>query len=202
LILHIKRRIGDVMKRYLIFSRGMVLLAGIACCVAFLLFVSGCTEGSEWLGGEPAPSFAKTVSPDEPREVTWVDVDTVAPTADPCIPQPTNAVPAGYEVETGIGKDPITGEITVKINGGKGLSLLQSIEVRVVHPDGSDELKVINQPKVNEEVTIPGTKDGSDRVVIMKTYSNAEIYYTDDFLIGGRTLRTGGQSGGGGGGGC
>ncbi|KQC05375.1 MAG: hypothetical protein APR53_07855 [Methanoculleus sp. SDB] len=172
-----------------------MLLASIACCAALLLFVSGCC-----LLAAPGPAPAKTVSADQPREATWVEA-TAAATADPCVPQPTDAVPAGYEVETGIAKDPITGEITVKVNGGKGLSLLQSMEVRVVHPDSSDECKVINQPKVNDEVTIPGTKDGSDRVVIEKTYSNGAIYITDDALIAGRELRTGGQ-GGGGGGGC
>ncbi|NYT05339.1 MAG: hypothetical protein GKC04_03050 [Methanomicrobiales archaeon] len=174
------------------FSGPFLLLAGIACCTALLLFACGCCEAV------PAGPPVKTVSPDQPREVTWVE-ETAA--ADPCVPQPTDAVPNGYAVETGISKEPITGDITVKVVGGEGLSLLQHMDVSVMRPDGTSSTRGLDQPKVNDEVTLPGTKDGSDRVTIEKTYLNGHTYVTDDLLLGGRELRTGGQ-GGGGGGGC
>ncbi|MBN1193749.1 MAG: hypothetical protein JXA08_00125 [Methanomicrobiaceae archaeon] len=165
----------------------MLVHAGILCLTVPLLFTCGCC--GFFVDEGPAPGYGIPSEPIATAEVPY-----------PVLPQPTVAVPAGYEVDTGITKDPITGDITVKVNGGKGLSLLEKITVRVEHPDGSWDEKYLYEPKVNTEVTIPGTKDGNDRVVIRKTYLNSQTYITDDTLVAGRELRTGGQSGGGGGG--
>ncbi|MBN1193748.1 MAG: hypothetical protein JXA08_00120 [Methanomicrobiaceae archaeon] len=182
-----------MMKRKRILSPITLMLAGMVCCAGLLLFSCGCCEAVGVTVEKPAK---------QPAAPPLSEEQAAAPTPDPCIPQPTDAVPAGYEVETGISKEPITGDITVRVNGGKGISLMEIMYVTVVHPDGSSSQTAMSKPKVNDEVTLRGTKDGSDRVKIEKRYLNGQTYTTDDTLVAGRELRTGGQGGGGGGGGC
>jgi hypothetical protein len=185
---------GDVMHKHRNACTITLMHAGIVCLAVLLLLTCGCLLKDK-ADTEPAETIGDIIEETVVKDKSPVD------NSDLFIPQPTDAVPAGYEVETTIRKEPIIGGIIVTINGGKGFPLLQTVEVTVVRSDGSSDVISVSEPTMNCDISIMGTKDGIDRVIITKTYSNGATYITDDMLISGREIRTGGQSGGGGGGG-
>jgi hypothetical protein len=124
---------------------------------------------------------------------------TAVPTPDPLKPEPTDQLPDNLGVDTTIAKDPITGEITVRVNGGPGMSMLNSVAVQVTNADGRNHTAGIDEPRAGSEVTLPGSKTGNDRVEVEKTYKNGQTYRTDDVLLKGRDLSSAGGSSSGGG---
>jgi hypothetical protein len=140
-------------------------------------------------------------SPKKSEVVVITNAPTPAPTPD-LQPNPTDFVPASLEVETDVQKDPITGEITVRVDGGMGMNLIDFISVSSIGEKGEEDYKEIRNPKVGDEVSLKGTPDGKDRVTIYKSYKNGKDFITDDMVLEGRDTASSGGSSTGGGGSC
>lgn len=168
-------------------------LTAKALCALFIIsvffagmIVAGC-------GGTPSKDTTVVVLTRDPTPVPTPDLQ----------PNPTDFVPASLEVETDVQKDPITGEITVRVDGGRGMNLIDYIAVSSIGEKGEEDQKEIRNPKVGDEVKLKGTPDGKDRVTVYKHYKNGQDYITDDMVLEGRdTASSGGSSTGGGGGSC
>jgi hypothetical protein len=143
---------------------------------------------------------------DKPSRTPVTPLDQITPTMPPTPdlqPKPTDQVPRNYDVGTDIEKDPITGEVSVRVAGGEGMQLLDYIIVDVTSENGNSDEEILWNPKVGDEAKLKGDPTGKDRVTVTKGYKNGEEYVTDDKVLEGRdTASSGGSSTGGGGGSC
>jgi hypothetical protein len=173
------------------------MTSGVIKGVLALLLISALAAGM-MVAGCGEKKTADTGSGDSGGEKAY---DVVDVPVDPMVPQPTDALPPQYEVHTGVKKDPITGEITVTVQGGAGMGLLTQIEARSTceNQEGKSIWWVVENPTVGQEIKLGGVKDGSDRVEILLTYQNGHTYRVYDDVLAGRDLSSAGGSSSGGG---
>ncbi len=148
------------------------LISVIAVLVA-LLVAAGCTGG----GGQttPAPTAA-------PTEVQTLAVSTtVLPTAagGSTQPGPTQTLPPATPVSFTVEKaGTYSTTIITTFDGGKGMSGVNKVDVRVTRADGTVVTGVL-KPMKGETVELEGTK-GTDRVEVIVTMNTGNVYTVID----------------------
>ncbi|MDH7491189.1 MAG: zinc-ribbon domain-containing protein [Methanolinea sp.] len=128
------------------------------------------------LSGSPSP-ISLPIVPDTPPS------KQVA--SEPLTPVPTETVPAGTEVVVQVSKNPSNGEITFIFSGGPGQKVVRSIETNVVTEKGLTYQGSL-KPVILDEITLPGTRGGTDHVRVKVTYLSGNTYTIIDRSLGTR----------------
>lgn len=154
----------------------IILIVGV---LAGLLLVAGCTEQAAPKSGQTLPPTSAPTSIATPPPATQAPVtQTPAPTLfDSQVMEP----PADLGVSVSVQKDPVYSNITTTFDGGRGQTLVQSIQARITLSDG----RVIEQDlgkQKGDEITTAGTK-GADRVQVVVKYMNGDSYLILDKKI-------------------
>jgi len=99
------------------------------------------------------------------------------------VPSPTDSIPDNNAVTVTVQEKVYDGTIPVVFNGGKGQSLVKSIEVTLYTSDGQVITKKIEAYK-DATISLQGTKDPNnpDRVVVKVSEMNGETYKVADVL--------------------
>jgi len=99
------------------------------------------------------------------------------------VPSPTDAVPDNNYVSVTVKEKEYDGTIHVSFDGGKGQSLVSSIDVTLYRSDGQSMTAKIGKDK-GDEVILEGTKnpDKPDRVVVYVSEMNGQTYKVADVL--------------------
>ncbi|MGA2104934.1 hypothetical protein [Methanoregula sp.] len=149
------------------------LLATVAgCMLLFYVLFAGCTSPTQ-AQIQPVGTTVPTPAP----ETTVTVISTTITTLEPISP-----LPANQAIYLSLTKDRPTGKITLLCNGGPGLIVTQSIEMKVTRADGSVVDQFMNnggEITSGSEIVVPGTLDGTDHAVIWVT-SAGKIYKVID----------------------
>lgn len=99
------------------------------------------------------------------------------------VTSPTDAMPDNNAVTVTVQEKVYDGTIPVVFNGGKGQSLVKTIDVTLYTSDGQVKTAKIGINK-DDSVSLQGTKDPSnpDRVVVMVSEMNGQTYKVADVL--------------------
>lgn len=148
-------------------------LVPVVAVLVVLLLAAGCTGG----GGQttPAPTAAPTQVP------TLAVSTTVLPTAagGSTKPGPTQTLPAATPVSFSVEKGgTYSTTIITTFDGGKGMSGVSKVDVRVTRPDGTVVTGVL-KPMKGETVELEGTR-GTDRVEVIVTMNTGNVYTVID----------------------
>lgn len=138
-----------------------------------LLVVAGCTGG----GGQanPAQTAAQTQVP------TLAVSTTVLPTAagSSTQPGPTQTLPPATPVSFSVEKGgTYSTTIITTFDGGKGMSAVSKVDVRVTRADGTVVTGVL-KPLKGDTVELEGTR-GTDRVEVIVTMNTGNVYTVID----------------------
>jgi hypothetical protein len=106
-----------------------------------------------------------------------------APSGNTLVPSPTDVVPENNMVSVTVKQKEYNGKIAVVFDGGRGQSLVSSIDVTLYRSDGTTETAKIGKNK-GDEVIFDGTKDPNnpDRVVVYVTQMNGQTYKVTDVI--------------------
>lgn len=96
---------------------------------------------------------------------------------------PTDVVPENNAVSVTVKEKEYNGKIAVVFDGGKGQSLVSSVDVTLYRSDGTSETAKIGKNK-GDEVVLMGTRDPNrpDRVVVSVSEMNGQTYKVADVL--------------------
>jgi hypothetical protein len=149
------------------------LVVPIIAVLAALLVVAGCTGG----GGQTTQ--AQTAAP---TQVPTLAVSTtVLPTAagSSTRPGPTQTLPPATPVSFSVEKGgTYSTTIITTFDGGKGMSGVSKVDVRVTRADGSVVTGVL-KPLKGDTVELEGTR-GTDRVEVIVTMNTGSVYTVID----------------------
>ncbi|MGA2121913.1 MAG: hypothetical protein ABSG49_07705 [Methanoregula sp.] len=114
---------------------------------------------------------------------TSVSSSGSASAGDNLITSPTDSIPDNNAVSVTVQEKEYDGKIHVAFDGGKGQSLVSSIDVTLYRSDGQIMTTKIGTNK-GDEVILEGTKnpDKPDRVVVYVSEMNGQTYKVDDAL--------------------
>jgi hypothetical protein len=107
--------------------------------------------------------------------------------ASPLVTAPTDAMPDYSVVSITVGEKEYTGTIPVTFDGGKGMSAVTKVDVKLTRTDGSVQAATL-KPLKGDEVELQGTRgSGSergqpDRVEVWVTMNTGTIYKVADVL--------------------
>jgi ABC-type Fe3+-hydroxamate transport system substrate-binding protein len=99
------------------------------------------------------------------------------------VTSPTDSIPDNNAVTVTVQEKVYDGKIPVVFNGGKGQSLVKSIEVTLYTSDGQVKTTNLGINK-DDTISLQGTKDPNnpDRVVVHVSEMNGETYKVADVL--------------------
>ena len=99
------------------------------------------------------------------------------------VPSPTDVVPENNQVSVTVKQKEYNGQIAVVFDGGRGQSLVSSIDVTLYRSDGTTETAKIGKNK-GDQVEFVGTKDpdNPDRVVVYVSQMNGQTYKVTDVI--------------------
>lgn len=149
-------------------------LFSLALVLAVLLVVAGCSS-------PPQPVVTPTPTPVPTTEPT-TSPTPVPTTKASTIPGPTDTLPPQWPVSVTVEKSGMySTTIITHFDGGKGSIFVSRMDVRVTHPDGTVSMDFLPKSKIGAGATveIPGT-NGTDRVEVMLTMANGEVYKVVD----------------------
>ncbi len=137
----------------------------VSLIVAASIFAAGCSQPSA-----PPATPDKTPVPTSVPPATAVTppaATTIPPTTPAYLPGP---MPRNFEVTVDVDRNvvAIDPRITVMFRGGKGMTVLHSVDVVVTRSDDSTEKASMIRPQVGASVEIVGTT-GTDRVQVFVT---------------------------------
>ena len=97
---------------------------------------------------------------------------------------PTDVIPDNNAVTVTVQEKVYDGTIPVVFDGGKGQSLVSTIDVTLYRSDGQVKTAKIGKNK-GDEVILEGTKDPNnpDRVVVTVSEMNGQTYKVADVLV-------------------
>lgn len=98
------------------------------------------------------------------------------------IPEPTRTPPSNTNLVFQVDKDSVSGDITVRLAGGFGRSVMKNAVVRVYRQDGSTGSGTIEPSKNIHEVTISGIR-GTDRVTVTAYFYSGQTYPVIDQIM-------------------
>jgi hypothetical protein len=134
---------------------------------------AGCTSPTQ----AQIQPVATTVITQTPEETTGTLISIPPTTIEPISP-----LPANQAIYLSLTKDRPTGKITLLCNGGPGLIVAQTIEMKVTRADGSVVDEFMNnggEITGGSEIIVQGTLDGTDHAVVWVT-SAGKIYKVID----------------------
>ena len=142
--------------------------------LAALIFAAGCTLGG---GGQPTPAPTAQPTPVPTMAVSTTALQTNAGSSTE--PGPTQTLPSATPVSCSVEKaGTYSTTIITTFDGGKGMSAVSKVDVRVTRPDGSVVTGVL-KPLKGETVELEGTK-GTDRVEVIVTMNTGNVYKVID----------------------
>lgn len=153
-----------------------IIFVSLALIVA-LLISSGCSG----IGGGQ-PTLTQTMPPTP--SPTKVPETTIVPTtaAGSLVPGPTDTLPSTMPVDINVEKaGTYSTTIIAHFNGGKGMSFVSRVDVRVTRADGSVVTGTLI-PQKGQTLEFEGTK-GSDRVEVIVTMKTGNVYKVVDELL-------------------
>ena len=143
--------------------------------LSLLLLAAGCTSPAPRQPSTPVPT------PEQTREVTTSALPTATP-AGSTLPGPTQTIPSQTQVFVGVEKaGTYSTTIITSFDGGKGMSQVSKIDVRVTHPDGS-VVSGTMKPIKGETLELEGT-NGTDRAEVTVTMMSGNVYKIIDQLM-------------------
>jgi len=156
------------------------IMLSLSLVLGVLLVVAGCSSPEQPVV-TPTPTPVPTTVPTTPP--TPVPTTTAS-----TIPEPTDTLPPQWPVSVTVEKSGMySTTIITHFDGGKGLIFVSRMDVRVTHPDGTVLTKGIAKPGMGDTVEVAGTS-GNDRVEVMLTMANGEIYKVIDQQMGYKSL--------------
>lgn len=147
--------------------RVLVTIIILSAMVAF----SGCTGTQNPPAAAPAPGTGTGTGP----------------VAAPLVTVPTDAMPDYTAVSVTVGEKEYTGAIPVTFDGGKGMSAVTKVDVKLTRADGSVQTANLKPLKGNE-VELSGTRGSgsergqTDRVEVWVTMNTGNTYKVADVL--------------------
>ena len=142
--------------------------------VTGLVLVAGCTDSSS--PATPVPTPIPTSPPS-------TETSTSAPNL---VPNPTDVVPTTLSVTVAASKDPITGDIVVTFNGGKGMDQVNILKTTVIASNGKVTEKNL-KAEINSEaiftVAAGEATTGTDRVMAKVWYNDGSSYIIYDKIL-------------------
>jgi hypothetical protein len=149
----------------------------IPLTLVLCVLIGGCIQSSS-----PSPATPTPVVP----VTTSQQTQPAIPLDQTCllVPGPTQIVPEYESVSVTVNRNPITENPTIAIifDGGKGLGMVQRMNVTVIRSDCITEQGTRDNPVMGETVTLMGTTL-IDRVIVVMTMTSGEQYtiIDDDF---------------------
>ena len=148
------------------------LIPVFAVLVALLL-AAGCTGG----GGQTTP--APTAAPTQVQTLTISTTLLPTTAGSSTKPGPTQTLPAATPVSFSVEKGgTYSTTIITTFDGGKGMSAVSKVVVRVTRPDGTVVTGVL-KPMKGETVELEGT-NGTDRVEVIVTMNTGNVFKVID----------------------
>jgi putative hemolysin len=155
-------------------------MLSLSLALAMLLVIAGCSSPEQ-------PVITPTPTP-VPTTVPTTPPTPVPTTTASTIPGPTDTLPPQWPVSVTVEKSGMySTTIITHFDGGKGLIFVSRMDVRVTHPDGTVLENGIAKPGMGDTVEVAGTS-GNDRVEVMLTMANGEIYKVTDQQMGYKSL--------------
>ena len=149
----------------------------IPLTLVLCVLIGGCIQSSS-----PSPATPTPVVP----VTTSQQTQPAIPLDQTCslVPGLTQIVPEYESVSVTVNRNPITENPTIAIifDGGKGLGMVQRMNVTVIRSDCVTEQGTRDNPVMGETVTLMGTTL-IDRVIVVMTMTSGEQYtiIDDDF---------------------
>jgi len=143
-------------------GRYTVLLVLLLCAAVLIAGCTGTTGPGPATGSAPAGA---------------------APSGNNLVPSPTDVVPENNQVSVTVKQKEYNGKIAVVFDGGRGQSLVSSIDVTLYRSDGTTQTAKIGKNK-GDEIILEGTKDPNnpDRVVVYVSEMNGQTYKVTDVI--------------------
>jgi len=168
-------------------KRTLVLaIVAIVCLILGAAVLTGLLNG-------PAPAFTRILTaPAETPAATPLPVtssptpaiaEDVGEAATPVfVTRPTQVPPESYRIWLQAERDPITSQVTVLYNGGKGQRAVREVSVRLTRSDGQVLVQTFRPLVVGEGAELQGTKY-ADRLEVNVTYNTGETYTVIDRIF-------------------
>ena len=156
---------------------GLVIILVIGAGVMHIIPITGYAAQAATSGDErtnsPDSSASMTSTPaiPQPTIITF-----------PVIPRPTQVPPERFEIWLQAERDPITHEVTVLFDGGKGQNAVRVVLARLTRSDGQELTGTFRPFTVGEGIVLQGTRY-SDRLEVIVTYNNGEQYKVIDKIF-------------------
>jgi len=145
------------------------LLIPVIVVLVATIFAAGCT-GS---GGQTIPPQTQPPTPVQTTSVPTTALPST--TGGSTQPGPTQTIPPATPVSISVEKaGTYSTTIITHFDGGKGMSAVSKVDVRVTRPDGSVVTGVL-KPLRGETVELEGTP-GTDRVEVIVTMNTGSMY--------------------------
>jgi hypothetical protein len=149
------------------------LVVPIVSVLVALLVVTGCTGG----GGQTTP--AQTAAPTQIQTLAISTTGLPTTPGSSTQPGPTQTLPPATPVSFSVEKaGTYSTTIITTFDGGKGMSGVSKVDVRVTRPDGTVVTGVL-KPLKGETVELEGTQ-GTDRVEVIVTMNTGNVYTVID----------------------
>lgn len=151
------------------------VIPGLCLALVAILLIAGCTSSAPQQIATPVPTPIETMA------VSTTPLP-LATTGGSLQPGPTQTIPPVTAVSIVVEKaGTYSTTIITHFDGGKGLSQVSKIDVRVTRPDGSVVTGVVKNEK-GETLELEGT-NGTDRVEVIVTMKSGNIYKVIDQLM-------------------
>jgi hypothetical protein len=136
-----------------------IFYLGSISLILVLLLASGCTQPAA-PAATPQPTTVPQTVPTTEVAVTTAALET---------PGPTQTLPSIWNVNVQIGSNgqAINPQIIMTFQGGKGMDLIQGIDMQVTDSNGNVTTGQILQPlSAGETISLPGTMGNNDRAEV------------------------------------
>jgi hypothetical protein len=158
------------------------LLIPVLLVLVAVIIAAGCTGG----GGQTTPP--PTQPPTPVQTVSYSATTLPSGDGGSTQPGPTQTIPPATAVSISVEKaGTYSTTIITHFDGGKGMSAVSRVDVRVTRPDGSVVTGVL-KPLKGETVELEGTQ-GTDRVEVIVTMNTGSSYKVIDQQMPYKTRR-------------
>lgn len=148
--------------------------------LSLAILSAGCTSKPA-PAATPVPTPEVTETTEVPTEVVTAATTTKA--AGALVPSPTDSLPDYQEVTIAVEKaGTYSTTIMTSLNGGKGMSAVSRMDVRVTKSDGTVVTDGIDKPRMGTIIEIEGTR-GNDRAEVILTMNSGKVYKVIDQMV-------------------
>ncbi len=163
--------------------RSRYLVLGLVLVAVFAI-TAGCTQSTPTPPPATTPATAATTPPPTTTAAATTAPATTATVAAPLTPGPVETIPALYTVEVQVTRNTvsISPDIVTTFRGGRGMNFVQSVDVKVTRSDGEVKTGTLVKPRVDDAVTIEGTR-ADDRVEVTVNLVDGKNYKIYDEVL-------------------